>query len=628
MGDAIRNDDDGKQFAVERIPDRLLKEADAVLRREIRIFEVRNGSRASERVSKVVTVLTKEGRNRGVLELAHDRFCRIEKLEGRIYDARGEEVRTLEGSDIRDYSTISEADLFQDARVSTAELYDDHLPYTVRFEYERSFDGYINWPPWYAQESEDPVEYSRFEVLVPVSVQLRYWTNRDSLLPHIQEKDGKRSYVWSAAGLPKMPKFEPEEEIEAVTSVVRIAPGTFRLENYEGDMSSWKSFGSWCSTLASGLRRLPLSAVQDLHSITQTTPGVKERISKVYHYMQARTRYVSIQLGIGGWKPYDASYVHERGYGDCKALSNYMIALLEEAGITAYPALVNRGTAAPPLITAFPSNQFNHMIVCVPVPPDTVWLECTSRSSPPGHLGCDDENRDVLLLLPAGGSIVRTPRSDCLVNRRVRTMRVRLAGNGEGILSSTTMVEGDQGDDVRETLDATSGTDRERWVLNDLKVTGAKILQSSVEGLDANSGRIIVRASLSVPRMAAGSMNRLFFQPNIADRRSYIPPLLSVRLSPVRFIYPYTDIDSVEYSVPGGYKVEALPASSSLENSFGSFASSTTSLGDTALLYVRHLQVRPFSISPSKYDEYRQFFSSVARSDREQVVLVAPSRAR
>ena len=59
--------------------------------------------------------------------------------------------------------------------------------------------------------------------------------------------------------------------------------------------------------------------------------------------MQNNTRYISIQLGIGGWRPFEAAYVASKGYGDCKALSNYMYSLLKEAGILSYYTLVKAG---------------------------------------------------------------------------------------------------------------------------------------------------------------------------------------------------------------------------------------------------------------------------------------------
>ena len=70
--------------------------------------------------------------------------------------------------------------------------------------------------------------------------------------------------------------------------------------------------------------------------------------------MQSRTRYASIQLGIGGYKPAPAMEVSEKGYGDCKGLTNYMSALLKEAGITSYYTWVKSG-----------ANRIHHSIIRV-----------------------------------------------------------------------------------------------------------------------------------------------------------------------------------------------------------------------------------------------------------------------
>ena len=59
--------------------------------------------------------------------------------------------------------------------------------------------------------------------------------------------------------------------------------------------------------------------------VNETDPIEKAKI--VYKYMQEKTRYISVQVGIGGFKPMLAKDVDRLGYGDCKALSNYTKAL-------------------------------------------------------------------------------------------------------------------------------------------------------------------------------------------------------------------------------------------------------------------------------------------------------------
>jgi transglutaminase-like putative cysteine protease len=139
-------------------------------------------------------------------------------------------------------------------------------------------------------------------------------------------------------------------------------------------MMSWKDFGKFVYSLKVGRDQLPDNIKQTVHQLADGLTDPKQKISRLYEYMQKNTRYVGIQLGIGGWQPFDAKYVATNGYGDCKALVNYMYSLLKEAGINSYYTLVRAGKYANYITTEFPSQQFNHVILCVPLQKDTVRL--------------------------------------------------------------------------------------------------------------------------------------------------------------------------------------------------------------------------------------------------------------
>jgi hypothetical protein len=613
---------DEKEYDVKKIPGVLLKDADAVIRTNRTQFEVKNERSAKLLVKYAVTIFKKEKRDYGEFVLWYDKFHEIEEFEGNIYNANGEKIRELESGDIKEYSGTDGISLVIDARARVAELYHDQYPYTIEFTYEYSYNGYLNWPMWLSQGSLDPVEHNRFEISIPTEDSLRIWCNKDTIQPTISIEANKKIYVWESKNLPKLSKDVVGEDMEDVATIVRVAPSLFEIDDYPGDMRTWKKFGKWDYSLIKDRDILPEPAVRDIHSLLLPTDDTKTKIKKLYRYMQDRTRYVSIQLGIGGWQPFEAKQVHERGYGDCKALSNYMVALLKAAGIVAYPFLIRAGNYRLSFISEFPSNQFNHEMVCVPLQNDTVWLECTSQSMPFGHISSQTENRGVLLITPEGGVVVRTPPSTSQQNRQQRQGSVTLTFIGDADADVTITRTGNQQDYVRHAIGEAPPIERERWVMNHLGIPSANLKSFTFSGLETHDLKIDLSLQLALPRFASYSSDRIFFQPNLMERRTSVPPDIAQRLSPIRYDYPYLDIDSISYSLPTGFTTETLPKEVHLTSSFGEFKSKTVAIGDSAIVYERSLEIREYSIPAKKYIEYRTFFADIVKADKAQVVLV------
>jgi transglutaminase-like putative cysteine protease len=612
---------DNPKYDVSNIPAALRKDAEAVVRYYNIRFETKNKQRAVYKVKQAVTVFKKEKRDYGYLELSYDKFSELEDLDGTIYNAHGKIVRELEKNDTKDYCAYSDYSLFKDSRRRVAELYNDQYPYTVEFTYEYSYNGYLNWPEWISRTTLDPIEQSRMEVVIPEEDTLRYWCNSDSVKPNIAIYDSKKVYLWELWNSPKLTKEEAGNEIEDVATIVHLAPSLFEFGDYPGDMRTWKDFGTWDYSLIKGRDLLPESAKHVVHALVGSLSDTKKKVKVLYEYMQKRTRYVNVTLGIGGWQPFDAAFVHEHAYGDCKALSNYMVALLKEAGITAYPFLVLHGSDPYPFIHEFPSNQFNHMMVCIPMK-DTIWLECTSQSIPFGHIGGSTENRGVLLLTPEGGIVAHTPRSTPHQNEQRRNATVDVSYFGSTIAHVTVTRTGDQQDYVRGALFDESPEERERWVIHDLDVPNATLKQFSIYGLESHDLTIGIDMQIVLPRFASVSGDRLFFQPNLMERKTYIPPDVPKRLAPIRYDYPYYDADSICYKLPVGFRAESVPTEVHLLSSFGEFHAKTLALGDTAIAYTRSFELREYFIPAKNYAEYRKFYTDVVKSDRAQVVLM------
>src|SRR5690606_28616627 len=146
---------------------------------------------------------------------------------------------------------------------------------------------------------------------------------------------------------------------------VLAGPVDFDYGGYPGRMDTWENFGKWQWSVNAGRDKLPDATIAKVKSMTEGKSEY-EKIKILYEFLQNKTRYVSIQVGIGGLQPFEARVVDQMGYGDCKALSNYMVALLKEVGITGYYTTIMARQDAGEVFTDFSNDQSNHIIVAVP----------------------------------------------------------------------------------------------------------------------------------------------------------------------------------------------------------------------------------------------------------------------
>ncbi len=608
-------------YRASAISPALLPNAHAVIRFERSEFSATDLRTATYKVVRIATILDPEGRDFGELRLFYDRFRELRSVKGALYDAGGEKIRSLEEQDLKDYAATQEFSLYDDNRIRIASLFHSGYPYTVEFSYEYQYDGYIAWPSWYPEERNASVEYSAIELTLPKDMSHRSWTDM-TIAPAVTHEGGRDRYLWEAFSL--LP-FEPEPYGPALIDqyqCVKLAPDKFEIDKHAGDLSTWKSFGKWFFGLQTNRQTLPPPVVQDAAALAAGKATQRETVRALYNYLQSKTRYVSVQLGIGGWQPFDATFVSERGYGDCKALTNYMQSLLQSAGIRSFPVLISNGDPARGLDASFPSNVFNHVILCVPDRPDTIWLECTSQTVPFGHIESSNENRLALLVTPEGGEIVRTPASRAGENLQLRRAKVELAPDGRGSASVRSIFAGDQQDEARSGLVGVSPQDRDDWVREHIEIPSYTLDAADYSRLASDDGMLEYSLRLQLPRYATMSGNRLIFQPNLMDKRATVPPLLSRRSQPIRLAYPYVDIDTIEYHLPQGYAVEALPTAVSLATSFAAYSSSTTAPDPSTILYIRRLEVSSTELPPEKYGEFRKFYQDVAQSDKANASIV------
>ncbi|MFT7161763.1 MAG: hypothetical protein ACI9GZ_002950, partial [Bacteroidia bacterium] len=337
-------------YKISDIPDSLKENANVVYLLDEGSYEIKDANRAIFKSRIIVAILNAKGKGSASRYVGYDKLSKINSFKGSVYDQDGELIEKLKKSDLEDQSATSGGTIYDDNRMQYASLQQNDYPYIVEFETEKEYEVTYFVPNWYVLPGQNvSVQRSKFSISAPREFLPRVKiVNTDKTFVK-SETDGviRLDIEFSNLTAQKREIYGPS--FNELRPMVYCSPSKFSYDGYSGDLSSWHSFGRWIADLNRGRSDLPTQTVQEIKKITDTFESKEDKIHAVYQYVQDKTRYVSIQLGIGGYQPFPASTVDELGYGDCKALSNYTHSLLKAIDIPSNYTLVYGGDDPPKL---------------------------------------------------------------------------------------------------------------------------------------------------------------------------------------------------------------------------------------------------------------------------------------
>ncbi|MCB0687621.1 MAG: transglutaminase domain-containing protein, partial [Saprospiraceae bacterium] len=490
-------------------------------------------------------------------------------------------------------------------------------------KYEVEYNGLFHYPSFRPVPGyEVSVDHSQFKVSAPLDLGIRFKANYLDSLPSVEKDDNQINYTWNFDHL-ELIKEEilspPEEEI---LPIVYLAANQFEYDGYAGSMDSWNTFGQWLYDLLPHESFLSTQEKQTIHTIAASNNSTEDKIRALYEYLQSKTRYVSVQLGIGGYQPMAADKVSELGYGDCKALSNYMRVILEEAGIPSFYTIIGGGRNHSSFtFTDFPNGfQANHVILSVPLSTDTVFLECTSQKNPYGYLGSFTGNRNALMVSEQGGQLIKTTSydlDDYLIKRREHLI-LNPDGSLEG--NAKTLYHGVAFENVEGKQDE-SKEDARMEFLKKIDVPGFNLKSINYQYTQAPVPEMTEEVFFNIDQYAQSSNDRVFFKPNLFSRWTFQLPKDDHRTQPVVINQPIYQVDSLVIDLPNEYMSEALIEPVDLHSDFGVFKVETI-LKDNQLHLVRQLEIYRNRYAQDSYQDLRDFFKKIWKADKASVVLI------
>ena len=397
---------------------------------------------------------------------------------------------------------------------------------------------------------------------------------------------------------------------------------SFKMEGVPGVNNNWQDFGKWMyDKLLMGTDDLPQDVIDEVKALTAGVDDKIERAKIVYNYLQEKTRYISVQIGIGGWKPIVATEVDRLGYGDCKGLSNYTKALLEAVDVPSYYTVVYGGDDIRSIDADFSVTEGNHAILCIPTEEENIFLECTSQSNPFGFTAGFTDDRDVLLVKPDGGEIVHTKvyGADDSVQNTYAMVELNDTGSfSADITISTTGYQYNLHEGIEnETTKNQKLYYKDYWShINDLSVNAVEITN------DKDAIVFKEQVELSTGNYASKSGPRLILQPNFFNRVTKIPQRYSERRLDFKIDRSFKDTDEFIINLPSTLKIEAMNEGETLDTKFGYYSYKLEEIEGNRLKYTRTYILNKGSYPKSDYKAFRDFMKSIVKHDKTKIALI------
>jgi len=244
------------------------------------------------------------------------------------------------------------------------------------------------------------VGFARARFLWPTGTAIKWRAYPTGLTARESDKAGWHELAFTLPA-PKAPDLPPD------------APQRFhKLPAIEASsFADWQSVSKVFAPLYETKGTIaPGSAIaQEVERIKAASPDPKRRVAAALAVVQDRIRYFANGMNGGNYTPQAPAQTWTVGYGDCKAKTLLLLAILHELGIEAEPVTANigQGDLVP---TRLPTpGAFNHIFVHAKVAGEDLWLDGTGRGNRYEDLTDPPPFRWVLPVRAEGAELIQLP---------------------------------------------------------------------------------------------------------------------------------------------------------------------------------------------------------------------------
>lgn len=552
------------------------------------------------------------------------------------YSAIDEKVEILsvkvtkkDGSVNRLYTTSdfdtgsSEEKMYYDSRVLQIQISDLSVGDRVEYQYKvtkthREASNMIHFSDSRVFQRDHVNQWFKYTVIAPKSIPIRMMLHHaDGSIDFPAVSETKDDITVTTFEKKDIPRFINEPK----------SPGWGELGDqlFITSFDSWDHYVKWHNDIL-----LPQLKIDDAirAKVKELTDGVTDPLQKlknIYYFVVKSTRYVALEFGIHGWKPYPVTKIFERRFGDCKDKASLLKVMLDEAGIPTDFVLIrvyDRGDINMPDL-AFP-YLFGHAIVYVPQ--FDLYLDGTAEFSSIYELPDMDRNTWTLITKDDGSYTIRkSPASKAEDNYFKENYYFDLTDKTQISYQFDAEYNGNQAPFYRSHFEVKE-LQRERLESR---------LAGKIAGTHINSFEFSDLSNYDIPvKISANATTSLSDIVSVDDRKMLIYPSIQVRhlakslapttqrRLPLDLWQPYSFTLQYTFVLPPDAKI-VLP-DDLIENSKFGRIEIRARLEQNKLITSVFFALEQTKISPEEYDEFQAFIQKYDNRLNTQYIIGLP----
>lgn len=610
-----------QNYAVDQIPADLVKDAYAVVRQNDEKIELLKVDELKYTENVVVTVLSKAGDNYVGAQAYYNPNTKIDVFEATLYDAFGKEVKKFKSKDLLDQSAVSNGQMYTDDRIKYLNFTPTSYPYTIHYKITTTTKNTIGIPKWFPIKAPNlSVEKSSYQFSNKTNATIRLKENNFTGF-NIQKTGDQNNLNYT---FNHISAFNEEDKMVSIRNIFPnaiLASNQINIDGVKGNYDNWNDYGKWTYTyLVNGKQDFTSPQKEYFKGLVKDAKSDKEKVQILYKHLQKKVRYIGVQLGIGGLSPYPASYVESKSYGDCKALTNYMLSMLDAVGIKSYYTEVHSGSSPKDMTEDMMYLQGDHVILYVPLKDEDIWLETTSQTSAFNYLGDFTANRKVFILDETGGKIIPSQQFKPETNQLLVNGTATISADGT---LNTKLSEVSKGLIYENLARYAQLTEKDLDLRLKNRFSNLQGIKFNKKEFNDNWNEAIFTSNFdfSVPNYAKIQGNNIIINIIPINREETSLKKTKDRKFDFKVESGYVDEVSYVLTIPSGYKMPQRFETINVKSVFGEYSLEINPKDQNNFEIKRVYTQLTGDFSKEKYNEYVEFRRQIAGYDNTKLLL-------